>query len=53
MTGLLIGFFLFVLAAVSAAGYAFVLRPSRADSGVGQIPADIALDQLNVVRRGG
>jgi tight adherence protein C len=41
---LLIGFFVFTLAAVSAAGYVFVLRPSRLDA-VGQIPAPIALDQ--------
>ena len=42
---LLIGFFLFVLAAVSAAGYVFVMRPSRADGDDGEIPAPFALDQ--------
>ncbi len=42
---LLIGFFVFTLAAVSAAGYVFVLRPSRADGAAGQIPAPLALDQ--------
>src|SRR5437868_12760075 len=35
---LLIAFFLFTLAAVSAAGYAFVLKPSRAE-GDGESPA--------------
>ena len=41
---LLIAFFLFTLAAVSAAGYAFVLKPSRAE-GDGAIPAmPLALD---------
>jgi tight adherence protein C len=43
--GLLIGLFLFVLAAVSAAGYAFVLRPSRAEGSEAQIAAPLALDQ--------
>jgi tight adherence protein C len=43
--GLLIGFFLFILAAVGAAGYVFVLRPSRAEGEDAQIPAPIALDQ--------
>ena len=40
---LLIGFFFFTLAAVSAAGYIFVLRPLRADGG--EIPTQIGLDQ--------
>ncbi len=40
---LLIGFFFFILAAVSAAGYIFVLRPSRVDGG--EIPTQIGLDQ--------
>jgi len=35
---LLIAFFLFTLAAVSAAGYAFVLKPSRAESEIPVIP---------------
>jgi tight adherence protein C len=38
---LLIAFFLFTLAAVSAAGYAFVLKPSRAE---GDTPLPLALD---------
>lgn len=42
MTELLIGLFLFVMAAVAAAGYVFVLRPSRSD-GL-EIPAPIALE---------
>lgn len=42
---LLIGLFLFVLAAVTAAGYVFVLRPSRSDAGTAAIPAPIARDQ--------
>jgi tight adherence protein C len=44
-TQLLTGFFFFMLAAVSAAGYVFVLRPSRAQGGPGVIPAEIALEQ--------
>jgi tight adherence protein C len=40
---LLIGFFFFILTAVGAAGYIFVLRPSRA--GGGEIPTQIGLDQ--------
>jgi tight adherence protein C len=43
--GLLIGLFFFVLAAVSAVGYVFVLRPSREDGGTIFIPSPIALDQ--------
>lgn len=39
---LLIGLFLFVLAAVSAVGYVFVLRPSRGDTGAAVIPGPIA-----------
>src|SRR5579863_8572193 len=42
---LLIGLFIFVLAAVSAVGYVFVLRPSRNDQGTVAIPTPIALDQ--------
>jgi tight adherence protein C len=41
---LLIGLFCFIVAAVSAAGYVFVLRPMRVDGGV-EIPAPIALGQ--------
>jgi len=42
-TGLLIAFFLFIMAAVTAAGYAFVLRPSRPDGSAAETP--IALQQ--------
>jgi tight adherence protein C len=42
---LLIGLFLFVMAAVSAVGYVFVLKPSRNDAGTALIPAPIALEQ--------
>jgi tight adherence protein C len=45
---LLIGLFLFVLAAVSAVGYVFVLRPSRNTAGTVLIPAPIALDQRDL-----
>ncbi len=41
---LLIGLFLFVLGAVSAVGYVFVLRPSRESAGAVQIPVRLALD---------
>ncbi len=41
---LLIGFFVFTLAAIAAVGYVFVLRPSRAE-GAGEIPLPIALNQ--------
>ncbi|PYT16252.1 MAG: hypothetical protein DMG59_10970 [Acidobacteria bacterium] len=43
--GLLIAFFLFTLAAIGAAGYVFVLRPSRAEGDDAQIPAPLALGQ--------
>jgi len=46
--GLLIGLFLFVVAAVSAAGYAFVLRPSRAEGSEVMIPVTIAAEQKNL-----
>src|SRR5665213_1006859 len=42
---LLIVFFLFTLAAVSAAGYAFVLKPSRAQGQNGNAPLPLALHQ--------
>lgn len=42
--GLLAGLFLFVLVAVSAAGYAVVLRPSKADAAEGEIPLTITQD---------
>jgi tight adherence protein C len=38
---LLIVFFLFTLAAVSAAGYVFVLRPARTNEGGAEIPAPL------------
>jgi tight adherence protein C len=44
--GLLITFFLFVLAAVAAAGYVFVLRPAREEDG-GAAPA-VILDQPGI-----
>lgn len=43
--GLLIAFFVFTLAAVGAAGYVFVLRPSRIEGSPGQIPAPLTFDQ--------
>jgi tight adherence protein C len=42
---LLIGLFLFVLAAVTAVGYVFVLRPSRNPTGAAVFPMPNALDQ--------
>jgi tight adherence protein C len=42
---LLIGLFFFILAAVSAVGYVFVLRPSRNEAGTAVIPAPIARNQ--------
>ena len=42
---LLIAFFLFTLAAVSAAGYAFVLKPSQAEGDSGNAPLPLTLDQ--------
>jgi tight adherence protein C len=41
---LLIAFFLFTLAAVSAAGYAFVLKPSRAEGDNGKAPLPLVLN---------
>src|SRR5450755_4392944 len=41
---LLIAFFLFTLAGVSAAGYAFVLKPSRANGENGNAPLPLTLD---------
>ena len=46
--GMLIGLFVFVLAAVSAAGYVFVLRPGREEGTVATIPAPIALQQQDL-----
>ena len=45
---LLVTFFLFTLAAVSAAGYVFVMRPSRAQAGAAQIPAPLILGQRDL-----
>jgi tight adherence protein C len=42
---LLIVFFLFTLAAVSAAGYAFVLKPSRTAGQSGNAPSPLTLNQ--------
>ena len=42
-TELLIGFFVFVITTISAAGYAFVLRPSRVHRDVDQIPAVLTM----------
>ncbi len=46
--GLLVGLFFFVLAAVSAAGYVFVLRPSRNEAPEVEIPAGISLEQQDL-----
>lgn len=43
MTTLLIALFLFIMAAVTAAGYVFVLKPSGSENA--EIPAPIALDE--------
>ena len=45
---LLITFFFFILAAIGAAGYVFVLKPSRPEGGAVEIPAPIALDQRDM-----
>ena len=46
--GLLLGLFLFVLAAVSAAGYVFVLRPSKTEGADIVIPQAISLNQRDL-----
>ena len=46
--GLLAGLFLFILAAVSAAGYVFVLRPSRSESAGLEIPSGLSLNQQDL-----
>ncbi len=46
--GLLFGLFLFVLAAVSAAGYVFVLRPSKTEGADIVIPQGISLNQRDL-----
>jgi tight adherence protein C len=47
-SGLLLGLFLFVLAAVSAAGYLFVLRPSKTEGADIVIPPAISLNQRDL-----
>jgi tight adherence protein C len=42
---LLITFFVFILGAVTAAGYVFVLRPSRVEGVEGEPPAEVGFDQ--------
>jgi tight adherence protein C len=42
---LLAGLFLFIVAAVTAVGYVFVLRPSQSDAANAAIPASLALGQ--------
>jgi tight adherence protein C len=42
---LLITFFVFILGAVTAAGYVFVLRPSRAEGSESEIPTDVRFEQ--------
>jgi tight adherence protein C len=46
--GLLAGLFLFILAAVSAAGYVFVLRPSKTEGASIEIPPAISLNQRDL-----
>ena len=46
--GLLTGLFLFILAAVSAAGYVFVLRPSRSESASIDIPSGLSRNQQDL-----
>ena len=46
--GLLAGLFLFILAAVSAAGYAFVLRPSKSESASIYFPQGLSLNQQDL-----
>lgn len=43
--GLLVGFFLFMVAVVSIAGYAFVLRPAQAGARAAEIPAALAIPE--------
>ena len=46
--GLLAGLFLFIVAAVSAAGYAFVLRPSKSESAAIDVPQGLSLNQQDL-----
>src|ERR1700733_4593699 len=46
--GLLAGLFFFILAAVSAAGYVFVLRPSKSESASLDIPPVLSLNQQDL-----
>ncbi len=48
--GILITFFFFTLAAASAAGYVFVLRPSRMQTAQAQIPAPLAQAEVPVAQ---
>ena len=45
---LLLAFFLFVLGAVTAAGYIFVLRPARVAETAPRLPADLTLDERDL-----
>jgi tight adherence protein C len=47
-TLLLVSFFVFTLAAVSAAGYVFVLRPARAQAAEEAAPTPLVLGQLDL-----
>jgi tight adherence protein C len=49
---LLAGLFLFIVAAITAVGYVFVLRPSQTDAAESGIPAGIALGQAEAGARG-
>ena len=49
---LLAALFLFIVAAVTAVGYVFVLRPSQADAAQRGLPAGIALGQREPGARG-
>jgi len=46
--GLLAGLFFFILAAVSVAGYVFVLRPPKTESAAIEIPPGISLNQRDL-----
>lgn len=46
--GLLVALFLFIVAAVTAAGYVFVLRPSQTNAAGAQLPAALALGQRDM-----
>jgi tight adherence protein C len=46
--GLLTVFFVFIVAAVSAAGYVFVLRPARPEAAQAQMPDALTIDQRDL-----